>query len=136
VDWTPDESTPFYADGAAKAENLAPVSYLVTAAREMSEEDIAASATARIAKDYTMRDRDADAVVTKELVTFTYETDESAPKIESTFFDNLPDRLGNAVKTGDDMLLLLWIIVGILSVAAMAILLIVSRRRERRSENR
>ncbi|MDR1027792.1 MAG: hypothetical protein LBL63_00035, partial [Clostridiales Family XIII bacterium] len=123
VDWTPRESTPFYAEGAAEAEGLAPVSYLVSAVREMNEEDIVSSATSRIARDYTLRDRDQDAVVTREIATFTYETSEPAPKIESTFFDNI-SKVGNIVRTGDDSALRLWILVCTLSTGLMAALLI------------
>ncbi|MDR1028403.1 MAG: TQXA domain-containing protein, partial [Clostridiales Family XIII bacterium] len=123
VDWTPRESTPFYAEGAAEAEGLAPVSYLVSAVREMNEEDIVSSATSRIARDYTLRDRDQDAVVTREIATFTYETVEPAPQVESTFFDNI-SKVGNAVRTGDDSALRLWILICTLSMISMIVLLI------------
>jgi uncharacterized repeat protein (TIGR01451 family) len=74
VDWTPSKSTDYYAQGAADAKDLLPAAYLVKANRPMQDEDIVSSVSAHIALG-SMRDKDQDAVVTKEIVTF-----EATPK--------------------------------------------------------
>ncbi|MDR1421969.1 MAG: hypothetical protein LBI64_03795 [Coriobacteriales bacterium] len=69
LDWTPNPTRSDYALGACEATGLRPASYLVSAAREMTDEDIVSSASARIALG-EMRDTDFDAVLTREIATF------------------------------------------------------------------
>ncbi|MDR1954139.1 MAG: Cys-Gln thioester bond-forming surface protein [Clostridiales Family XIII bacterium] len=121
VDWTPQQSDPYYAAEAAAADGLRPVSYLVSAPRAYEGEDIESSVTARITRDYTLRDDDADHVITKEIETFTYETKDDAPNIETTF---------RAVKTGDRFMLRLWISLALVAIAGVfSLLMMISRVR-------
>lgn len=69
IDWTPDPKLHHFAQGALEAEGLKPVSYLVTALRQMEGEDIVSSASSHIRLG-EMQDQDQDGVVTREIVTF------------------------------------------------------------------
>ncbi|MDR0851591.1 MAG: Cys-Gln thioester bond-forming surface protein [Clostridiales Family XIII bacterium] len=126
VDWTPYESTPFFAQGALDAENLQPSSYLVSAVRPMANEDIVSSVSARIARDIDMRDMDQDAVVTRELVTFEYGETGPNAAIEGTFLSGVPGRI---FRTGDDFEMFIWLVVMVLSVGA-ALVIFLNRRKE------
>ncbi|MDR3305490.1 MAG: hypothetical protein LBS85_05660 [Clostridiales Family XIII bacterium] len=75
VDWRPKEGRPDYRAELASVTGLKPASYLVSAVRAMSNEDIVSSAAAGIALG-TMQSRDQDAVVTREVVTFTAGSDD------------------------------------------------------------
>ena len=140
VDWTPDPDSAHFALGALEASGLRPASYLVTALRQMENEDIVSSASSHI-RLRDMSDQDQDAVVTKEIVTF-----ETAPEnidvdgivMEDSFLEDAkrqgftikggkwsgPDT--KAVKTGDNVLLGAWIVVMIAAAASIALILTIS----------
>ncbi|MCL2807131.1 MAG: hypothetical protein FWD27_03055 [Coriobacteriia bacterium] len=90
IDWTPVAGQPHFSAGAASAEGLKPVSYLVSALRPMDDEQIASSVTSRIARG-DLRDHDQDAVVTLVIPTFEGgATENILPEVatESTFVNN------------------------------------------------
>jgi len=122
VDWTPREDTRFFAEGAKDpGYELKPATYLVSAAKPMTDVDIVNSASARIARDIVLVAYDQDAVVTKVIDTFKY--DGKAPK-------------GADVKTGDSYQLLAWLIALLSASLGLLILGRVSlnrRYREKRS---
>ena len=122
-----------------KALKLYPISYLVTAARPMENEDITSTAISRVAKYNSnegswMSDADEDGVITKEIVTFKVLPDEgSTLAVQSTgYIDDVP-RIVNTEKpagnsatpkrTSDDMNLGLWIAAMIGALACLLLLL-------------
>jgi hypothetical protein len=125
VDWTPHESDPFYAAGAKDATGLKPVSYLVSTPRAYEDEDIAGSVTARITRDYTLRDDDADRVVTKEIQSFAYEPAAPEPKIESTFGEKTDIPELAVPQTGDSFMLWIWISLIIIAISGIFSLVMV-----------
>jgi hypothetical protein len=100
---------------------------LVSAPRAYENEDIESSVSARITRDYTLRDADADLVVTKEIETFTYETKNDAPNIESSF---------HAVQTGDSLMLRLWISLALVAIAGIFSLLMMLNRIQKGGKTR
>ncbi|MDR0886296.1 MAG: DUF11 domain-containing protein [Clostridiales Family XIII bacterium] len=94
VNWTPDGSNDFYAQGAVDATGLKPAAYLVSATRAMSDVDIVSSVTARIARAGE-RDADQDAVVTNEIQTFA--TDPESLEIDKAVIEE-----NSFVKNGED----------------------------------
>ena len=104
IDWTPVSSRPDYAEGAAQATGLQPVSFLVSAARSMYEEDIINSVIARIALG-DQRDWDQDAVVTRLISTFGNDIPEftlPTGSEEMSFIDNA-ERAGWNIRDGGSL---------------------------------
>ena len=104
IDWTPVSSRPDYAADAALAAGLQPVSFLVSAARPMYEEDIINSAISRIALG-DQRDWDQDAVVTRLISTFGNEFPDFVLPTgtqEMSFIDNAVS-LGWNVRSGGSL---------------------------------
>jgi hypothetical protein len=141
VDWTPSPMDPWFSPGARNATGLLPASYLVKAIRPMENESIVSSAVSSIASQ-GLSDQSLDAVVTYQLTTFTLkDLVEPGYTIGGTFNDSIP-RLepnteqgagGRAVRTFDDMNLLFWAGMVILSLtSAMMILLLWYRRKKLR----
>ncbi|MDR0854681.1 MAG: Cys-Gln thioester bond-forming surface protein [Clostridiales Family XIII bacterium] len=126
VDWTPEMSSEFYAEGAASAAGLRPATYMVAANKAMSKDVIKSSVTARIARDFELRDMDMDDVRTNVIKTFTYEEKPIEEKpIVTPILSSMP------AKTGDDSDTLFWIMLAGLTgfVGVMAVYL------KRRMEN-
>jgi hypothetical protein len=102
-DWTPVQGDVFYVAEAAAATGLKGASYMVTAKRAMQDEDIVSSASAGIAKG-AVKDLDQDAVVTKEIATFSLNPDDKEADIKSAIssdsFTNKLDNNGVQVKGG------------------------------------
>ena len=102
VDWTPGIERHDYAEGAANAAGLQPISFLVSAAKPMFEGDIINSAIARTAKG-DLRDWDQDAVVTRLITTFEGGAGsfEFTPgTVESLFIDNAESAGWNIMEGG------------------------------------
>gem|GEM_PF-4523662 len=96
IDWTPDESTHFYSQGAlTPGYELKGAAYLVSAAKPMTDGDIVSSVSAHVARDVVMLARDDDKVITKVFGTFVYSGE--APS-------------GNVPRTLDDYPLLMWLL--------------------------
>ena len=141
IDWTPDPSRPDYSAGAAEALGLAPISYLVSAVKPMSDEHIVTSAAARIAKgDYW--DEDIDAVVTLQLNTFSLSAEEGLGLNQVSFFNDdipklSPDTLesaaiGRSARTFDEMKPLLFVVTAIASAFGIMLLLRFYNMRKKR----
>ena len=102
VDWTPDAKRHDYAEGAANAAGLQPISYMVSAVKPMYDEDIINSAISRIALG-ELNDWDQDAVVTRLISTFGVESQEfvTTRSVERSFIDNA-ESLGWNLRNGED----------------------------------
>jgi hypothetical protein len=120
VDWTPKPENPFFAAGAAAAKGLQPMSYLVSAAKAMEDDEIVSSVTARIARN-GMKDVDHDAVITVTMPTFAYQTDAPSGTIEGDFLDKV--KAGLTPRTGDDFAYLIWALALALAIVFMSILI-------------
>jgi hypothetical protein len=140
VDWEPDKLRPDFAQGALDAKGLAPASYLVECTRAMTNENIVSSAVAMIASG-NLWDDDVDAVLTRELVTFTLNEDkELGLTVESTFSDSVPrltphtekGATGRSARTFDEMNPLFWIGIAASALFAAVLILILWYRRKRR----
>jgi len=141
IDWTPDPSRPDYSPGAAGATELAPISYLVSAAKPMSDDSIVTSAAARIAKG-SLWDEDIDAVVTLQLTTFSLNDEEGLGLNQRSYFnDQIPKlnpntlestELGRSARTFDDMKPFLWVLAAFASAFCALLLLRFYNIRKRR----
>jgi len=139
VNWTPDPSRPDYAPGAAGATGLAPVSYLVSATKPMSDVSIVSSAASRIAKG-SLWGEDIDAVKTLQLTTFYQNPDEGMGLNRwNAFSDNIPrlkpdtlGTIGRSARTSDDMKPLLWIITALAAAFSSLLLIRLYNLRKRR----
>ncbi|MDR3305143.1 MAG: hypothetical protein LBS85_03800, partial [Clostridiales Family XIII bacterium] len=153
-DWTPDRGESFYPVDSGEAAQLAaatlkPATYLVSASRAMSAEDIVSSVSANIAGRIggaTVYDQDRDAVLTRELQTFGTEPGGENPGAsveENSFLEHAkaqgltyrdgewytPDgRKVSTVRTGDPMAVSLWIVMAILALASLVLLNRIRRR--------
>jgi pilin isopeptide linkage protein len=102
VDWTPKQSDAYYSEALVKENpTLKPASYLVSASRAMQAEDIVSSVSARIALGKTT-DLDQDAVITKEIETFTASPTEFdvASQVEKDSFVTNAQSSGITLKGG------------------------------------
>ena len=141
INWTPDPMRPDYSPGAAGASGLAPISYLVSAAKPMSDEHIVTSAASRIAKG-NLWDEDIDAVLTLQLTTFMMDPDEGNGLNRMSYFDDKVPRFGpnspggtlfgNSPKTFDEMKPLLWVVTAVASAFCAMLLMRLYNIRKRR----
>jgi LPXTG-motif cell wall-anchored protein len=148
VDWTPALERADYAAGAAGASGLAPASYLVSASKAMDSENIVTSVSASAARGADT-DQDRDAVITRLITTFDVkpgEFDIEGSISEDSFiekaarsgvvlkggkwYDTKTGRIINlkSPKTGDDMMLGLWI--GIALLAGLVLVRLLFRRQQ------
>ena len=130
---------PGYSIEAKEATGLLPASYLVAAIRPMESESIVSSAVSYIAMQ-TLTDSAIDAVVTYQLPKFTL-AGEGEPnyKLSGTFADRTPllepatetGLAGRSSRTYDDMNIVFWVGLALMSLTAAFLVFLLWNRRKR-----
>jgi hypothetical protein len=155
--WKPVAVRSDYAAGAANAVGLRPAIYMVHATRQMADWDIVSSVSAHIALS-DMYDNDQDAVLTREIPTFTNPPEPIDPGrivqqdsfVEHAIGNGIVfrgghwvDQSGNRVRvgrggpagTGDTMALGLWFVIMVITLICLILLRMTYGAGRRRKEN-
>ncbi|MGI6104654.1 MAG: hypothetical protein ACOYD7_00490, partial [Raoultibacter sp.] len=145
TNWTPNEERHDHSHEAAAAGGLAPASYMVTATQELQSTDLVSSVTAYIARGDEMKDADQDAVLTRQIDSFSTNTknvDVDSLVSQDSFLQNGRNQgvtfnegqVSLSLPVTGDQLKTIMLSILILAILAVAIVLIAVHRRQRAPE--